>query len=183
MPSSACLYGGRQFSLPWIIFLQPNESVLLLCSGSALIFRLQGVAALGAIWSTAIIIIKAIPDRAAGKISLGSSISCWLHTEGLAERPVLYRYTLLETEKSSCKATEPAPYSPWPWICNLPGDLTYMKKYNLLEASAVCVVLKYDWDATVRSPAHSLQNPLWGNKKPQPNLKVALAQKRISLLL
>lgn len=40
-----------------------------------------------------------------------------------------------------------------------------MKKYNLLEASAVCVVLKYDWDATVKSPAHSLQNPLQGNKK------------------
>lgn len=57
----------------------------------------------------------------------------------------------------------------------------YMKKYNLLEASAVCIVLKYEWDATVESPAHSLRNPLKGNKKPQPNLKGALAHKRISL--
>lgn len=41
----------------------------------------------------------------------------------------------------------------------------HMKKHNLLEASAVCIVLNYDRDATVKSPAHSLQNPLQGNKK------------------
>lgn len=41
----------------------------------------------------------------------------------------------------------------------------HMKKHNLLEASAVCIVLKYDRDATVKSPAPLLQNPLQGNKK------------------
>lgn len=46
----------------------------------------------------------------------------------------------------------------------------HMKKYNLLEASAVSVVLKYDWDATVKSPARSLQNLLQGNKKPNLSL-------------